>query len=32
MTFTIEVADTARLPGVLAQIVRVAGVRHAHRR
>jgi GTP pyrophosphokinase len=32
MTFTVEVADTARLPGVLAQIVRVAGVRHAHRR
>ena len=32
MTFTIEVADVARLGQVLAQIARVPGVRHARRR
>jgi GTP pyrophosphokinase len=32
MTFTVEVADTARLPAVLALIQRVPGVRHARRR
>jgi GTP pyrophosphokinase len=32
MTFTVEVTDTARLGPVLAQIHRVAGVRHARRK
>jgi GTP pyrophosphokinase len=32
MTFTVEVADASRLAPVLAQITRVAGVRHARRR
>jgi GTP pyrophosphokinase len=32
MTFTVEVADAARLAPVLAQIGRVAGVRHARRK
>jgi GTP pyrophosphokinase len=32
MTFTVEVADASRLQGVLAQVVRVAGVRHARRK
>ncbi len=32
MTFTVEVADTARLGPALAQIGRVAGVRHARRK
>ena len=32
MTFTVEASDTARLAAVLAQITRVAGVRHARRR
>jgi len=32
MTFTVEVSDTARLGPVLAQIHRVAGVRHARRK
>ena len=32
MTFTIEAADTSRLPAVLSLITRVAGVRHARRR
>ena len=32
MTFTVEVHDTARLGPVLAQIARVAGVRHARRK
>jgi len=32
MTFTVEVADVARLGTVLAQIGRVAGVRHARRK
>jgi hypothetical protein len=32
MTFTVEVADAARLAPVLAQIARVAGVRHARRK
>jgi GTP pyrophosphokinase len=32
MTFTVEVPDTARLAAVLAQVARVAGVRHARRR
>jgi GTP pyrophosphokinase len=32
MTFTIEVADAARLPPVLAQVARVPGVRHARRK
>jgi GTP pyrophosphokinase len=32
MTFTVEVADTGRLAAVLAQVARVAGVRHARRR
>jgi GTP pyrophosphokinase len=32
MTFTVEVIDAARLAPVLAQIGRVAGVRHARRR
>jgi GTP pyrophosphokinase len=32
MTFTVEVADAARLAPVLGQIGRVAGVRHARRR
>ena len=32
MSFTVEVTDTARLPHVLNQIMRVAGVRHARRK
>ena len=32
MTFTVEVSDAARLGPVLAQIARVAGVRHARRK
>jgi GTP pyrophosphokinase len=32
MTFTVEVPDTGRLSAVLAQVARVAGVRHARRR
>ena len=32
MTFTVEVPDAARLAAVLAQVRRVAGVRHARRR
>ncbi len=32
MSFTVEVTDTARLPHVLNQITRLAGVRHARRR
>jgi len=32
MTFTVEVADAARLAPVLAQIARVAGVRRARRK
>jgi GTP pyrophosphokinase len=32
MTFTVELSDTARLGPVLAQIGRVAGVRHARRK
>ena len=32
MTFTVEVTDVGRLALVLAQIIRVAGVRHARRR
>ncbi|MCW5635726.1 MAG: bifunctional (p)ppGpp synthetase/guanosine-3',5'-bis(diphosphate) 3'-pyrophosphohydrolase [Rubrivivax sp.] len=32
MTFTVEVADAARLAPVLAQVARVAGVRHARRK
>ena len=32
MTFTVEASDTARLKPVLANIVRVPGVRHARRR
>jgi GTP pyrophosphokinase len=32
MTFTVEVADAARLQQVLAQVARVAGVRSARRR
>jgi GTP pyrophosphokinase len=32
MTFTVEVTDTSRLAPVLAQIHRVAGVRHARRK
>lgn len=32
MTFTVEVGDVARLSAVLAQISRVAGVRHARRK
>ena len=32
MTFTVEVTDVGRLAPVLAQITRVAGVRHARRR
>ncbi len=32
MTFTVEVTDTARLGPALAQIARVAGVRHARRK
>ena len=32
MTFTVEVSDVGRLALVLAQIMRVAGVRHARRR
>ena len=32
MSFTVEVTDTARLPQVLNQIMRLAGVRHARRR
>jgi GTP pyrophosphokinase len=32
MTFTVELADTARLAPVLAQIGRVPGVRHARRK
>ncbi len=32
MTFTVEVGDTARLPQVLAQIGRIAGVRNARRK
>jgi GTP pyrophosphokinase len=32
MTFTVEVGDTARLAQVLAQLGRIAGVRHARRR
>jgi GTP pyrophosphokinase len=32
MTFTVEVADAARLGAVLAQVGRVAGVRHARRK
>jgi len=32
MTFTVEVADTSRLAGVLAQVGRVAGVRRARRK
>jgi GTP pyrophosphokinase len=32
MTFTVEVGDVARLGQVLAQIARVAGVRHARRK
>jgi GTP pyrophosphokinase len=32
MTFTVEVGDSARLVAVLAQIERIAGVRHARRK
>jgi GTP pyrophosphokinase len=32
MTFTVEIADAARLAHVLRQVVQVAGVRHARRR
>ena len=32
MTFTVEVPDAARLAAVLAQVRRVAGVRHARRK
>jgi len=32
MTFTVEVADASRLAPVLAQVARVAGVRHARRK
>ncbi|MFO1270240.1 MAG: ACT domain-containing protein, partial [Rubrivivax sp.] len=32
MTFTVEVADAARLSPVLAQVARVAGVRQARRK
>ena len=32
MTFTLEMADAARLAQVLPQVVRIAGVRHARRR
>ncbi len=32
MTFTIEVADTGRLPKVLSEVARISGVRHARRR
>lgn len=32
MTFTVEVADSARLQPVLAQLARIAGVRHARRK
>ena len=32
MTFTVEVADAARLAAVLAQVARVPGVRHARRK
>jgi GTP pyrophosphokinase len=32
MTFTVEVSDAARLAPVLAQVARVAGVRHARRK
>ncbi len=32
MTFTVELADTARLAAALAQIARVPGVRHARRK
>jgi len=32
MTFTVELGDVARLSAVLAQISRVAGVRHARRK
>ncbi|NUP87299.1 MAG: bifunctional (p)ppGpp synthetase/guanosine-3',5'-bis(diphosphate) 3'-pyrophosphohydrolase, partial [Burkholderiaceae bacterium] len=32
MTFTVEVPDAARLAPVLAQVARVAGVRHARRK
>ena len=32
MTFTIEIADGARLPQVLGQVGRVAGVRHVRRK
>jgi GTP pyrophosphokinase len=32
MTFTVEMANAARLAGVLAQITRVQGVRHARRK
>ena len=32
MTLTVEVPDVARLTPVLAQIARVAGVRHARRK
>ena len=32
MTFTVEVADTARLAPLLAQVARVPGVRHARRK
>jgi GTP pyrophosphokinase len=32
MTFTVELADTARLATVLAQIGRVPGVRHTRRK
>ena len=32
MTFTVELGDVTRLGGVLAQISRVAGVRHARRK
>ena len=32
MTFTVEVSDASRLPPVLAQVSRVAGVRAARRK
>jgi GTP pyrophosphokinase len=32
MNFTVEVAEAARLQGALAQLARIAGVRHARRR
>ena len=32
MSFTVEVPDSARLQGALAQVVRIPGIRHARRR